>query len=405
MHPMLKLLSKKFFTMVSAGLAGVAPHMVAASISALSRLLFEYHTQLRQPVLDDLVATVEMFLESNNREVVRSVLGFVKVAVVVLSADVLRPRMPKLIPGLMIWSKENKGRPKNQSQRYNREVHPPNLASEDVEKWVGTENRKMVVNIRKKRERNKRNKKAVGEDESGSEEEAASGRKFDNEYDQAVFGSDEDDSDASDDIDKDRPRQATDQRTTKARDKQQYIHEDSDDEPLDLLDPKSLANVSSKRYSRVQLQSEPKKSEAKVNEDGKLVFGKDSDLNEDDNDILMDGADGADAYATAVAGPDAVKRGQKNRLKVGSGNQKRLKAQGQKLDLSEDEAREVVRKIMAGSASPREARPAARQRKGLGIEKRRDGPQNRGDPRRDARRGSNRSRGANVRFRGRGVRR
>ena len=101
---------EEVFTMVSAGLAGVAPHMVAASITALSRLLFEFHDRLSKVVVEDLVATVVMFLQSNNREIVRSVLGFVKVAVVVVPKDVIKPRMAELVSGMMVWSKENKGR-------------------------------------------------------------------------------------------------------------------------------------------------------------------------------------------------------------------------------------------------------------------------------------------------------
>lgn len=101
---------EEFFTMVSAGLAGSSPHMVAASVTALSRLFFDFHTQLPPSVRADLVQTVELFLTSNNREIVRSVLGFVKVAVVVLPDDVLRSRLDSLIPNLMAWNKEHKGR-------------------------------------------------------------------------------------------------------------------------------------------------------------------------------------------------------------------------------------------------------------------------------------------------------
>ena len=101
---------EEVFTMVSAGLAGVAPHMVAASVTALSRLLFDFHDRLSKIVVEDLVATMVMFLQSNNREIVRSVLGFVKVAVVVLPEDTMKPRMAELVSGMMSWSKENKGR-------------------------------------------------------------------------------------------------------------------------------------------------------------------------------------------------------------------------------------------------------------------------------------------------------
>ncbi|EEH42364.2 uncharacterized protein PADG_07184 [Paracoccidioides brasiliensis Pb18] len=104
---------EEFFTMVSAGLAGSSPHMVAASVTALSRLLFEFHNKLAPSMLSDLVETIDLFLTSNNREIVRSVLGFVKVAVVALPEDMLRPRLSSLVPNLLVWSKEHKGRLKS----------------------------------------------------------------------------------------------------------------------------------------------------------------------------------------------------------------------------------------------------------------------------------------------------
>lgn len=112
---------EEVFTMVSAGLAGVAPHMIAASITALSRLLFEYHDseELGRKMKEELIDTVVMFLESNNREIVRAVLGFVKVMVVVLPLDMLEPRCETIIPGLMVWSKENKAKRIKMNEREN----------------------------------------------------------------------------------------------------------------------------------------------------------------------------------------------------------------------------------------------------------------------------------------------
>lgn len=36
----------EFITMVSAGLAGSSPHMISATITSLSRLIFEFHSEL-----------------------------------------------------------------------------------------------------------------------------------------------------------------------------------------------------------------------------------------------------------------------------------------------------------------------------------------------------------------------
>ncbi|KIW14336.1 hypothetical protein PV08_07118 [Exophiala spinifera] len=381
---------EEVFTMVSAGLAGVAPHMVAASIIALSRLLWEYHARLGDQTKEELVDTVTMFLQSNNREIVRAVLGFVKVMVVVLPVPMLEPRMPSIVPGLMVWSKENKGRlrakVKGILDRCMRRFD-----SSKVESWVGGDDRKMVVNIRKRRERaQKKNKKR---DDGDEEAEADEGReRYDNEFDEAVYGSEDDDSeieggdDQSDDDDDTMANGVPFKKTKGKSRSQQFIRQDDeDDEPLDLLDPKSMANISSKKLGRLRDgQPGSRKTKAKFNEDGKLVLGGDNDDDDDDIDMANTDGQGQDtsinAYLDAVSGVDAVRRGQKGRLKVKSGMQKKAKQETRdrdgEMDLDVDEAREVARKIMQGSGgSPRSPGAGSarndpkHQRRGLGVEK------------------------------------
>ncbi|CRK33337.1 hypothetical protein BN1708_001025, partial [Verticillium longisporum] len=100
---------EEYLTMVSAGLVGSTPHMISASVTALSRVLYEFRPLLNQQTLADLVATMDLFLTSNNREIVKSVLGFVKICVVGLPTDMMIPRLQTLTPNLIIWSHEHKG--------------------------------------------------------------------------------------------------------------------------------------------------------------------------------------------------------------------------------------------------------------------------------------------------------
>lgn len=64
--------------MVLAGLIGATPHMVSASVMALARLLYEFspHLQVAAP---QLLPVVLSLLRSKAREIIKSVLGFVKV--------------------------------------------------------------------------------------------------------------------------------------------------------------------------------------------------------------------------------------------------------------------------------------------------------------------------------------
>lgn len=351
------------FGMVSAGLAGVAPHVVAASITALSRLLFEFHEILGRKEKEEIVDTVTMFLESKNREIVRSVLGFVKVMVVVLEKDLLDSRMQAVVRGCMVWHKENKGRLR-QKVRGIIDRCLRRWGSDVIEGWVGGNDRKMVVNIRKRKERSRRNKKGEADDESDQEDQDGRGSKFDNEFDEAVYGSDDDDSEilGSDDDDAMSGVSFKNPKTKGSR--LQFIRQDDDDdEPLDLLDPRSMASISSRKLGRL-CDTRNRTTKARTNEDGKLIF---SDNNENEGeDVPMptntngnpEGADAVNSYLDAVSGPDALRRGQKGRLKAKSGMQKRSgstpNSHTDDMDLDVDDAKEIAKKMAhrrQGSAS------------------------------------------------------
>ena len=103
----------------------------------------------------------------------------------------------------------------------------------------------------------------------------------------------------------------------RANKRQQYIVED-EDEPLDLLDKRSLAHVSSTKPQKARptkLASKPK-----FNEEGKMVLGADdSDDEAEDPDMGIgeneDLGAAVSAYVQAISGKHAMKRGQRNRIK------------------------------------------------------------------------------------------
>ena len=146
-----------------------------------------------------------------------------------------------------------------------------------------------------------------------------------------------------------------------------YIHED-EDEPLDLLDRKSMANISSTRPHRTRI-GDVKKSQAlktKTNEDGKLLLGGDDDdddgvaVKAEDEDIDMGGEDGVNAYIEAIAGKDAFKRGQRNRVKFSNKRDKRG---------DEDEEMDMEDDADAGArtSARKKSKKEKSGRKGLGV--------------------------------------
>ena len=351
---------EEFFTMVSAGLAGSTPHMVSASITALSRILYEFCTQLPDPFLEDLVATMDLFLTSDNREIVRSVLGFVKVAVISLPEHLIRPRLGTLIPGLMGWSREHKARFRAKVKHILERIMR-RFGFEIVERFCPEGDKKFVQNIRKSKERSKRKKDADAEAGNESKDNRHKSR-FESEFDQAVYGSgsEEDDSDGGVDVSHSDEESGVGEKHRKGG--ETYIVED-DDEPLDLLDRKALGSISSTKPVKLKTGSANGRTttRAKTNIDGKLVFGgEDEDAMmmdfdaegetanathvDDPGDGTLEG--GINAYVDAIKGRDAVQRGRGGRLKFSNRKEKAVD-----MDLDNEDADESASTAMKKSAN------------------------------------------------------
>jgi len=371
---------EEYFTMVSAGLACSTPHMVSASITALTRILYHFRETLKPETLTDLVQTMDLFLTSNNREIVRSVLGFVKVCVISLPTSLMLPRLDSLIPNLMVWSHEHKAHFKAKVKHI-LERMIRRFGVDTVNKSCPEEDRKLISSIRKTKERNKRHKdaaKAAGAEDSDEEGVGKRKGRFESEYDEALHGSDEesDGSDVSDNEVLGKSKKGT------KKGSKTYIVED-DDEPLDLLDRKALANISSTKPLK---QRVAKKTKAKTDLDGKLLLGgPDSD---DDDAMVLDtpgekenggGNDegGVGAYVQALKGKDAAKRGRGGRIKFS--NKKSKDDEDEEMDIDDEEVK-VVKKQIGGDGfrGARGGRGGQRGgkggisngRRGLGEEKR-----------------------------------
>jgi ribosomal RNA-processing protein 12 len=370
---------EEYFTMVSAGLAGSTPNMISATITALTRLLYEFRTQLQQATVTDLVQTMDLFLTSNNREIVRSVLGFVKVCVISLPSELMLPRLETLVPNLVVWSHEHKQHFKAKVKHiFERMIR--RFGADLIERYCPESDRKLIANIRKTRERRKKRRDAgEGEDEQAQEKPKS---KFESEYDDAVYGSDSG-SDAGSDVSDDDVLGRSGSKGGKSKQGgKQYIVED-DDEPLDLLDKRALAHVSSTKPTAKRAAPETRKK-AKTDLDGKLVFNdKDSDDGDDvmdfDESGMMNGQEpgdgtlegGINAYIEALKGKDAGFRGQKGKLKF------KQKGGNDDDDEMEIDSGEVQAALAARQQAARASRGAP-QRGGRGGDRGRGGRGGRG---------------------------
>lgn len=370
---------EEFFTMVSAGLAASTPHMISASITAATRILFQFHERISKETISNLCDLMDIFLQNPNREIVQSVLGFVKVEVITLPESLIRPRLNTLLSNLMVWSHEHKAHFKAKVKHIvERMVRK--FGAVEVERACPAEDRKLIANIRKTREQRKRKKQQAEED--GEEPAEKPKGKFESEYDQAVYGSESEDSegDSEDEFIKSQSKQ----RQGSGKNGQTYIVED-EDEPLDLLSKRAMGNISSTKPLRHRKQ--PQKMKARTNEDGKLILNdaedqgavkmRKSKSQPAEEDVLMDIDDqntsleaGINAYVDAIRGRDAAQRGQKGKLKFS--NKKTKEDDDMDMDDEGGEADwQEIKNARPGSSSGRGG--AQSQRKGLGVQRSRGG--------------------------------
>lgn len=330
---------EEYLIMVSAGLAGSTPHMQSACVTALTRILFHFHDKLMPKTISGLVETLDIYLASNNREIVRSVLGFVKVCVISLPTDLMIPRLQSLVPNLMVWSHEHKSQFKAKVKHIIERMIR-RFGIDLLIKHCPNEDQKLISNIRKAKERQKRHKQAmktttVTGDKNGLEAETKRNKRFDSEYDEAIY--DSYDSATSSDNQEDE----FDQTKSSNKDKgKAYIVEDGD-EPLDLLDRRALASISSTKPTKKKTSLN---SHVTTNSDGKLLLN-DAMAVDQVNEIGDDDGDGIDAYVKAIRGRDAAQRGRGGRLKFSN---KRSENKEDEMDIDQDNAMGIKNKTNSG---------------------------------------------------------
>ncbi|CCD24276.1 mRNA-binding protein RRP12 NDAI_0C06170 [Naumovozyma dairenensis CBS 421] len=297
----------EFFKIISAGLIGESQHMVSSTITAYACLVFEFKDELNAEVLMEIYDTVELYLTSNSREIVKSAIGFVKVCILGLSDELMRPKVPELLPKLLRWSHEHSGhfkaKVKHLIERLIRR-----FGYEYVEANFPEEDQKLLTNIRKTRNRNKRKGENDDADVIAGSSSSSKASKFMTAFDEAIYGSDEE-GEASDN------EHGQGQRNRKKKGSKQFIVE-SGENPLDLLDSETLAHISSSMPKKLNKNQKKKllKDEAfSFDSEGKLIMKGNKNTSEDNDDPLKSVTNGINAYLEAVE--NGPVRGQKNKLK------------------------------------------------------------------------------------------
>ncbi|OLL26035.1 Ribosomal RNA-processing protein 12 [Neolecta irregularis DAH-3] len=298
---------EEFFIMVAAGLAGKTPHMTSATITALSRLLFEFNDNIGREFIDELLETMDVFITSKNREIARSALGFYKVAIISLSGEILEPKLETLLKNLMTWSHEHKGHFKAKVKHLlERMIRKFGLHV--IESRVPEEDRKLLVNVRKTRDRRKK-RKNIHVDEAGDRTYGQKTPKYVSGYEEALEESSLSESDASEQglVHRKKVNEKTTMKTK--RHSEAYIQEGIE-EPLNLLDSSAFMKISSTKPSVVnrskKLSSSLRKSSYKSGPDGRLII---------DDFLEGDRQDQLNPYVEPMENTGEYRKGRKRRVR------------------------------------------------------------------------------------------
>ncbi|CAB4487853.1 unnamed protein product [Rhizophagus irregularis] len=355
------------FNMVIAGLAATTPHMISATITTLSRLLFEFKNDLNKDYIHKLIDTMNNFVNCTNREIVKSALGFVKVTTISLDLDIIKPHLNQIITGLLTWSNEHKSHFKVKVRHiFERLIR--RFDYDTIEKFVPENDKKLLVNIKKRKERAKRKKIAdeskmnidndnddfdqnrKNNDDDDDDDDDRIGKfkgkrsMFNNAYEDALYGSESDLEDTDDDDDDDDVDDGNTNKNGKITKKNKeilkkgkkkdgksvasWIKEGDDDDdytPVDFLDKGIISKVIGVNPSKTRKQRKDFSKAFKETRDGKMVINEsddsdDSDDSDNASDIVMQEAD--DNYTESQKSNDGFTRGRGNKIKFKKGNKK-----------------------------------------------------------------------------------
>ncbi|KAH7888705.1 armadillo-type protein [Phlebopus sp. FC_14] len=306
----------EYMTMVAGGLAGASPHTISATVTAISRLVFEFKDKIDLKMQTEIFTTMLVFMSSSNREIVKSTLGYVKLAIHTLSPDLLRPHLCDLVPALLKWSHDHKNHFKAKVRHiFERMIR--RFGWNDVHQAAGEDQAaKVLTNIKKRKDRAKRRK--AREDEAADEEVSTSKVVTGDAFEDILYGSESELDDSEDD---ERPARSGGPKH-KGAEHGVRLRVD-DDEPMDLLEGAAsrLTNMPTNR--RRKPGQDAGRFETEVDTGKILIPGEESD-----SDIEVSARKAAkdvagSAYRESVTSVDGFTRGPNGRIKFNKDTKKR----------------------------------------------------------------------------------
>lgn len=260
---------QRYLVLIYPGLVG-AVTMVSCSILALTHLLFEFKGLMGTSTVEQLLENVCLLLASRTRDVVKSALGFIKVAVVVMDVTHLAKHVQLVLEAI--------GKLSDDMRRHFR-TKLRNLFTKFIRKFgfelvkglLPEEYHRVLVNIRKAEARAKRHRalsQAAEEEEGEEEEEPAQGK---GDSIEEILA----DSDDEEDNEEEERSRGKEQRKLARQRSRAWLKEGGGDEPLNFLDPKVAQRVLATQPGPGR--GKRKDHGFKVSADGRLIIRDEED--------------------------------------------------------------------------------------------------------------------------------
>ncbi|XP_010509765.1 PREDICTED: RRP12-like protein isoform X2 [Camelina sativa] len=267
-----------YFNMVVGCLAGEKPQMISAAVKGVARLTYEFSDLIASAY--NLLPSTFLLLQRKNKEITKANLGLLKVLVAKSPVEGLHANLRSMVEGLLKWPEGTKNLFKAKV-RLLLEMLIKKCGTEAVRSVMPEEHMKLLTNIRKIKER-KEKKYAAGSDISKSQHSKDTSSKVSRWNDTKIFSDFDDEYEDSDGDDMDAEShgrskassllksKASALRSKKSRNQSHLEVDESDDEPLDLMDQhKTRLALRSSEFRKREAESD---EEAEFDEEGRLVI-------------------------------------------------------------------------------------------------------------------------------------
>jgi ribosomal RNA-processing protein 12 len=246
-------------------------------------------------LIQELVNTVLMCMSQKNREVTKASLGFIKIAIVCLKAELLELCLEDIVKTVLDHSQDFKSHFKSKIRHiFERLIRK--FSFEQIDQYFPEDHKKLILNIKKRRESLKKRKQSSLNQEAEPPVKPSK-KKFEEAFQDS-------DSELESDNDDYIPDQFKEVRTSKKKGKPMAVIREG--EVVDFLDRNVVSQVSHQQ----KLKKSKINAQFKSNQDGKMVIADSDDERDEQKEVVSE-----DFYKQSIENELAFTRGPDGRVK------------------------------------------------------------------------------------------